>query len=155
MYWNTTMQQYNIWSIAFEECTKVIMQAVSWINGPSSILHTQTDTRFEPMSIRLYVILFIEQGTLLQSFKISTMLNPPQSFWSSLIPFWQTMSIFFLWPSVWKVVYVVQMQCRESRKLLTNGWLPLYLLIEVIRWFGYIKVYHRVNYRGKYAAGFY
>jgi len=27
----------------------------------------------------------------------------------------------FLLQSVWKVVYVVQIECRESRKLLTNG----------------------------------
>jgi hypothetical protein len=26
---------------------------------------------------------------------ISTALNPPQSVWNSLIPFWQTISIFF------------------------------------------------------------
>jgi hypothetical protein len=39
--------------------------------------------------------------------------------------------------------------------LLTNGWHPLYLLVEALLWFIYIKFYHQVTKRGKYAAGFY
>ena len=63
---------------------------------------------------------------------ISTALNPTQSICNSLIPFWQTISILFEWQSVWKVVYAVQMQCRECRKLLTNGQRPVYFLVEAI-----------------------
>jgi hypothetical protein len=86
---------------------------------------------------------------------ISAGLNSPQSVWNSLIPFWQTISIFFLLQSVWKVVYAVQIQRRESRKLLTNGHRPHYFLAEAIPRFIYIKFYHRANNRGKYADGFY
>jgi hypothetical protein len=86
---------------------------------------------------------------------ISTGWNPPQSVWNSLIPFCQTISIVFLSQSVWKVVYAVQIQCRESRKLLTNGQRPLYFLVEAIPRFIYIKFYHQANNRGKYADGFY
>jgi len=85
---------------------------------------------------------------------ISTTLNPPQSVWNSLIPFWQTISIFFLWQSVSKVVYAVQIQHRESRKMLTNGQRPLYFLAEAIPVLIYIKYYHRLNNRGQYADGF-
>jgi len=53
------------------------------------------------------------------------------------------------------VVYAVQIQCRECRKLLTNSQRPLYFLVEAIRRFIYIKFYHRANNRGKYADGFY
>jgi len=53
------------------------------------------------------------------------------------------------------VVYAVQIQCRESRKLLTNGQCPLYFLAQAIPGFNYIKFYHRGNNRGKYADGFY
>jgi len=86
---------------------------------------------------------------------ICTALNPPQSVWNPLIPFWQTISIFFLWQSVWKVVYAVQIQRRESRKLLRNGQHPLYFLAEAIPGIIYIKFYHRGNNRCKYADGFY
>jgi hypothetical protein len=86
---------------------------------------------------------------------ISTGLNPPHSVWNSLIPFWQTISIFLLSQSVSKVVYAVQIQCRESRKLLTNDQRPLYFLAEAFPRFIYIKFYHRANNRGKYADGFY
>jgi len=86
---------------------------------------------------------------------ISTALNLPQSVWNSLIPFWQTISIFFLWQSVWKVVYAVQIQCRESRKLPTNGQRPLYFLAEAIPGFIHIKFCHQANNCGKYADGFY
>jgi len=55
---------------------------------------------------------------------------------------------------VWKVVYAVQIQRRESRKLLTNGQRPLYLLAEAIPVFIYIKLYHRANNCAKYADGF-
>jgi len=53
------------------------------------------------------------------------------------------------------VVYVVQIQPRESRKLLTNGQRPLHFLAEAIPGFIYIKFYHRANNRGKYADGLY
>jgi hypothetical protein len=53
------------------------------------------------------------------------------------------------------VVYAVEMERRESRKLLTNGQRPLYFLAEAIPRFIYIKFYHRANNRGKYADGFY
>jgi len=57
-YWNTAMQQNNIWSIAFEACTKEILEEVCLINGPLWILHAQTGTRFAHKSIRLNPILF-------------------------------------------------------------------------------------------------
>jgi len=53
------------------------------------------------------------------------------------------------------VVYTVQNQCRESRKLLTNGQCPLYFLAEAILGFIDIKFYHRANNRSKYADGLY
>jgi len=86
---------------------------------------------------------------------ISTALNLMQSVWNLVIPFWQTISILFLWQSVWKVVYTVQTQCRECRMLLTNGQHPLYFLADSIPRFMFIKFYHRANNRGKYADGFY
>jgi len=52
-------------------------------------------------------------------------------------------------------VYAAQIQCRESRTLLTNNQRPLYFLAEAIRQFIYIKFYHWVNHPGKYADGFY
>jgi len=94
-YWNTTMQQTNIWSIALEARTKEIMKEAPCINGPRWILHAQTGTRFAHKSIRLNPILSNQQGTTLQSFMISTALNPLQRVWNSLILFWQTISIFF------------------------------------------------------------
>jgi len=87
-YRNTAMQQTNIWSIAFEARTKEIMKEVPCINSPRWILHAQTGTRFSHKSIRLNPILFNQQGTTLQSFMISTALNPLQRVWNSLIPFW-------------------------------------------------------------------
>jgi len=33
-YWNTAIQQHNIWSIAFEALTKAILKEVCLINGP-------------------------------------------------------------------------------------------------------------------------
>jgi len=45
-YWNTAMQQNNIWSIAFEVHTKEILKEVCWSNGPRWILHAQTGARF-------------------------------------------------------------------------------------------------------------
>jgi len=52
------------------------------------------------------------------------------------------------------MVYAVQIQCRECRKLLTNGQCPLYFLAEAIPQFIYITFYHWANYRHKYADGF-
>jgi hypothetical protein len=63
MYRDTAMQQNNIWSIAFEACTKEIFKEVCWSNAPHWILHTQTGTRFKHKSIRLNPILFNQQGT--------------------------------------------------------------------------------------------
>jgi hypothetical protein len=94
-HWNTAMQQNNIWSIAYEAHTKEILEVVCLINGPHWILYAETSTRFAHMSIRLKPILFNQQETTLQNFKISAILNPPQSVCDSLIPYWQTISIFF------------------------------------------------------------
>jgi len=57
-YWNTAMQQNNIWSIAFEAHTKEISNEVFWINGPQWWLHALTGTMFAHKSIRLNPILF-------------------------------------------------------------------------------------------------
>jgi len=95
-YWNNTVQQNNIWSIAFEVCTKESLQEVIWSNGPRWILHTQTGTRFEHMSIRLKPVLFNHQGSTKQSIIIFTTLNPTQSIWNSLFRFWQTITIMLL-----------------------------------------------------------
>jgi hypothetical protein len=54
-----------------------------------------------------------------------------------------------------KVVYIVQIQHRECRKLLTNGQRLQYYLAEAYSWFIHIKFYHRANKRGKYADGSY
>jgi hypothetical protein len=62
-YWNTIMQQNNIWSIAFEASTKELLKAVCSINTPRCILHAQTGTKFEPKSIMLNPILFNQKGT--------------------------------------------------------------------------------------------
>jgi hypothetical protein len=62
-YWNTTMQQYNIWSIAFEAHSKEIMIEVCCSNGPHWILHAQSGTRFAHKSTRLNPILINQQGT--------------------------------------------------------------------------------------------
>jgi hypothetical protein len=142
------MQQNNIWSIAIEACTKEILKEVCCSDGPRWILHTQSGTRFMQKSTNLSPILFNQEGTILQSFMISTALNPTQSVWNSLIPFWQTICTIFLWQSVLKVVYVAQIQRRECQKLLTNGQLPLYFLVEAIPGFIYIKFYHWVNNHG-------
>jgi hypothetical protein len=85
---------------------------------------------------------------------ISTALNPPQSVWYSLIPFWQAMSFFFRQQSVYKVVYAVQIERSESRNMITNCKRPLYFLADAIQQFIYTKFYHRANNRGKYADGF-
>ena len=53
------------------------------------------------------------------------------------------------------MVLAFQIQCRESRKLLTNGQRTLDLLAEAIPGFIYIKFYHRANNCGKYADGLY
>jgi hypothetical protein len=57
-YWNTPMQQNNIWSIAFEAHTKEILKDVCLISGPRWIVHAQTGTRFAHKSIRLNHIIF-------------------------------------------------------------------------------------------------
>jgi len=63
-YWNTAMQQNNIWSIAFDACTKETLKEVCWSNCPPWILHAQTSTRFAHKLIRLHPILFNLQGTI-------------------------------------------------------------------------------------------
>jgi len=63
-YWNTAMQQNNIWSIAFEACTKEIMKEVYCSDGPRWIIHAQSGTRFEHKSTKLNPILFNPQGTI-------------------------------------------------------------------------------------------
>jgi len=62
-YWNTAMQQNDIWSIPFEARTKEILKEVCWSNGPEWMLHAQASTRFEHKSIRLNPISFNQQGT--------------------------------------------------------------------------------------------
>ena len=52
------------------------------------------------------------------------------------------------------MVYAIQIERRECRKLPTNGQHPLYFLAEAIPGFIYIKFYHPANNRGKYADGF-
>jgi hypothetical protein len=96
MYWNTSMQQNNIWSIAFVTCTKKMLKEVCWSNSPYWIIHTQTGKWLEHKSIRLSPICFNRHGRPLQSFKISTALNLMQSICNSFIPFWQTIIFFFL-----------------------------------------------------------
>jgi hypothetical protein len=78
---------------------------------------------------------------------ISTTLNPTQSIWNSLLPFLQTISTFFLWQSVWKVVYAVQIQRTEYRKLLMNGQHPLCFLAEAIPGLIYIKYISKKHFR--------
>jgi hypothetical protein len=56
MYWNTAMQQNNIWSIAFEVHAKGILKEVCWSNAPLWILHAQTSTRFNHKLWRLNFI---------------------------------------------------------------------------------------------------
>jgi len=57
-YWNTPVQQNNIWSIASEACTKQIFQEVYWSNGSCWIMQTQTATRFEHKLLLLHPIVF-------------------------------------------------------------------------------------------------
>jgi len=56
---------------------------------------------------------------------------------------------------MWKVVYNVQIQCRECRKLLKNGLRPIYSLAEAIPGCIYIIIYDWAIYSGKYADEFY
>jgi len=153
-YWNTTMQQNNIWSIAFEACTKEILKEACWSNGARWILHAQTGTRFEHKLTKSNPIKFNQQGTINQSYMVFTALNPTQNVWNSLSPLWQTISIFFRWQSMWKVVYVVQVQRRECRNLLTNVQHPLYVLAEAIPGWINIIFYHGANNHSKYAEWF-
>jgi len=62
-YWNTAMPQNNIWSIAFEACTKEILKEVCWSNSPRYILHAQIGTSFEHLSTTLNPTLFNQQWT--------------------------------------------------------------------------------------------
>jgi len=149
------MQQSNLWSIAFEACTKEKLKEVCWSNGPHWILHAQTGTRLEHKLTKLNTILFNQQGTIKQSILISTTLNPMQSVWNLLIPLWQTLIILFLWQSMWKVVCAVQIQRRVCRKLRMNSLRPLYILAEATTGLIYIKIILRVNSQGKYVDGFY
>jgi len=55
---------------------------------------------------------------------------------------------------MWKVVYAVQIQRRESRKLLTNRQRPLDLLPEAISQCIYIEFYHRADNHSKDADRF-
>jgi len=144
-----------MWSIAFEACRKESLKVVRWFNGPQRIFHSQTGTRFAHKSIRLNPVVFTQQGTTLQSFMISTTLNPPHRIRNSLILFLQTIRIFFLLLCVWKVVYTVRIQCRERQMLIRNLKRPLCFLVEAIPPCIYIKLYHRANIRGKYADGLY
>jgi len=62
-YWNTTMHQNNIWSIAFEACTKEILKEVCLSNGPRWILHSQSGNWVAHKSIRINPIVLNQQGT--------------------------------------------------------------------------------------------
>ena len=73
------MQQNNMWSIAFEAHTKETLKDVCGSNGPHWILHAETGTRFAHKLIRLYPIVLKQQGTISQSYMISTASNPTQS----------------------------------------------------------------------------
>jgi len=147
------MQQNSMLTIAFEVCTKEILTEVHWSNSPRWKVHAQTGTRFEYKSTKLDPLLCNQHATIQQSFLISTTLDPTQSIWNSLISFRQTISILFMWQSVWTMVYTVQIQCREYRKLLMTGQCPLSVLAATIPGFIWMKYYHRVNNRDKYADG--
>jgi len=86
---------------------------------------------------------------------ISPNLNTTQSVWNSLIPFWQTIWINFLWQNIWKVLYTVQHQRREYRYLLMKCQRLLYFLAEWIPELIHMQFYHRAKYRSKYADGCY
>jgi len=60
-YWNTAMQQNKFWSVAFEARTNEILNEVCCINGPHSILHAHTGTRFMHKSTWLNPISFNRQ----------------------------------------------------------------------------------------------
>jgi hypothetical protein len=62
-YWNTAMQQNNIWYIAFQACAKEILKEVWCSNGPRRIVNAQTGTRFKSKSIRLNPIVFNQEET--------------------------------------------------------------------------------------------
>jgi hypothetical protein len=62
-YWNTAMQQNNIWSPAFEARTKVIWTEECWSNSPHCRFHTQPGIRFEHHSIKFNPIVLNLQGT--------------------------------------------------------------------------------------------
>jgi len=53
------------------------------------------------------------------------------------------------------MVYAVQIQCRQSQQLLTNGQHPLNFVAEAIPQVININIYHWENNCGKYADGFY
>jgi len=57
-YWNTAMQQNNIWSIVFEVCTKDILKEACWGDCPRWIFHAQSGTRFKHKSTPLKLIFF-------------------------------------------------------------------------------------------------
>jgi len=63
--------------------------------------------------------------------------------------------MFFLCQRVWKVVYAVQIQRRECRKLGTNRHRPLHFLARAIPGFIYIKFCDPANISRKYADGVY
>jgi hypothetical protein len=52
MYCNTSMQQKNIWSIAFEARTKEILKQICFHYSSHCILHAPTGTRFKYKLIR-------------------------------------------------------------------------------------------------------
>jgi hypothetical protein len=81
------MQQNNILSIAFQVHTKEILKEVCCSNSLQWILHTQTFTSLEYISIMFNYNLFNHQGITYHSIMISTALTPTQSIWNSLIPF--------------------------------------------------------------------
>ena len=113
-YWNTAVQQNNIWFIPFETCTMVHFKVVHRATGTCWIVLNQTCTRIEHKSTRLNFILFSQPRTPCQCCMISTALNPTQCISNSFIPWSQTIIIMSLSQSMWKVVYEAQIQPRES-----------------------------------------
>jgi len=61
--WNTSMQQNNISSIAFELCKKMILKEGYGSNSPCWILQAQTRTRFENKLTKLTTISYSQQET--------------------------------------------------------------------------------------------
>jgi len=154
-YWNTTIQQNNIWSIAFVAQTKEIMIEVWQRNGPYWLFHNETGTRPEHSSMPYITSQFNLKWVTYQNCVRSTALTLMQTIWNSLIAFQEVLSTLCLLLSVWMVVYVVQIQPKDCQQWVTNGQHPLDCVAEAIRGIISTKYYHLVNDHGRYTEGFY